>query len=109
MIELATFINTYSVGRAVIVGGDFNLHTDTEPDSTQYQGLIAAAGLTDACEALSCPDQGRIDKILVRSSAQVTLSPVSYSIETADFLDGNGDSLSDHEPVAVRIDWTVVP
>jgi hypothetical protein len=109
MTQLAAFINAHSAGRAVIVGGDFNLHTNTEPDSTQYQGFIAAAGLTDACEALSCPDQGRIDKLLVRSSAQVTLTPVSYSIETADFLDGNGDSLSDHEPVAVRIDWTVTP
>jgi endonuclease/exonuclease/phosphatase family metal-dependent hydrolase len=107
--QLATFINSYSVGRAVIVGGDFNLHTSTEPDGTQYQRLITDAGLTDACQALGCADPGRIDKILVRSSAQVTLTPVSYSVETAAFLDGNGDSLSDHEPVAVRIDWTVTP
>ncbi len=109
MAQLAAYINTYSAGRAVIVGGDFNLHTNTEPDSTQYQGLIAATGLTDSCAALGCADPGRIDKILVRSSAQVTLTPVAYSIETASFLDGNGDSLSDHEPVAVRIDWTVTP
>jgi len=40
-------INTYSAGRAVIVGGDFNLHTDSEPDKTQYERLLSAAGLQD--------------------------------------------------------------
>ena len=107
--QLITSINTTSAGRAVIIGGDFNLHTNTEPDASQYQRLITDAGLTDSCQALGCPDPGRIDKILVRSSAQVTLTPVSYSVETADFLDGNGDSLSDHEPVAVGINWSVTP
>lgn len=107
--QLAAFINSHSAGRAVIVGGDFNLHTDGEPDSTQFQRLLADAGLTDSCAHLGCPDPGRIDKILVRSSADVTLTPTSWSLESADFLDGNGDSLSDHEPVAVRIDWTVTP
>lgn len=107
--QLATFINAYSAGRAVIVGGDFNLHTNNEPDATQFQRLLADATLTDACALLGCPDPGRIDKVLVRSSAQVTLTPTSWSLPTADFLDGNGDPLSDHEPVAVRIDWTVTP
>ncbi|MBX3024370.1 endonuclease/exonuclease/phosphatase family protein [bacterium] len=107
--QLATFINAHSAGRAVIVGGDFNLHTDREPDATQFQRLLADANLTDACAFLGCPDPARIDKVLVRSSAQVTLTPTSWSLETADFLDGDGEPLSDHEPVAVRIDWTVAP
>ena len=107
--QLITYINTQSAGRAVIVGGDFNLHTNGEPDGTQYQRLIDDAGLTDSCELLGCADQGRIDKLLVRSSAQVTLTPVSYSVETAEFLDGNNESLSDHEPVAVDIDWSITP
>ena len=30
-------MNGYSAGRPVIVGGDFNLHTDAEPDGSQFQ------------------------------------------------------------------------
>lgn len=106
--ELSAFMSATSAGRAVIVGGDFNLHSDGEPDATTFQRLLSEQGLTDACAVLGCPDPGRIDKILVRSGGEVTLTPASYAVETAAFLDGNGDSLSDHEPVAVQIDWTVM-
>jgi hypothetical protein len=35
--QLSAFIQTVSADRPVIVGGDFNLHTDTEPDSSQFR------------------------------------------------------------------------
>ena len=52
MTQLSDFINAHSTGRAVIVGGDFNLHTDSEPDSTQFQRLLSETGLTDVCASV---------------------------------------------------------
>jgi hypothetical protein len=103
--ELAQFINTYSAGRAVIVGGDFNLHTDTEPDATQFQRLLTETGLGDVCATLSCPQPGRIDKFLFRSNAAITITPLSWRFETDIFVDPMGDPLSDHDALAVRFRW----
>src|SRR5680860_1323045 len=36
--QLAEFMREHSAGRAVIVGGDFNLHTDQEPDRGVFAG-----------------------------------------------------------------------
>jgi len=105
--QLAAFIDGYSAGRAVIVGGDFNLHTDGEPDATIFQRLLAQASFTDACAALSCPDPGRIDKFLFRSNGTVTITPLSWRTEDDLFVDPSGAPLSDHDPVAVRFAWSV--
>jgi hypothetical protein len=107
--QLRDFINSESVGRAVIVGGDFNLHTDEEPDSTQFQRLLSETGLTDVCAFLACPQPGRIDKFLFSSSSTVTLTPVSWNFETDVFQDDQGQPLSDHDALAVRFDWTTLP
>jgi hypothetical protein len=106
MIQLADFINANSAGRAIVVGGDFNLHTSSEPDSTQFQGLLSATGLIDVCAFLGCPQPGRIDKILFRNNAELTLTPTSWNFETEVFVDGNGDPLSDHDALAVQFDWS---
>jgi endonuclease/exonuclease/phosphatase family metal-dependent hydrolase len=103
--QLALFINTYSAGRPLIVGGDFNLHTDGEPDSSQFQRLLAETGSTDVCAALGCPQPGRIDKFLFRSGAGITITPLSWQFETAIFVDPQGEPLSDHDPLAVRFRW----
>ena len=99
-------MNTISAGRAVIVGGDFNLHTDAEPDATQYARLLAEAGLQDVCATLGCPQPGRIDKFAFRSGGGVTVAPLSWRFETDVFVDGAGDPLSDHDALAVRFAWT---
>jgi endonuclease/exonuclease/phosphatase family metal-dependent hydrolase len=103
--QLANAINTHSVGRAVLVGGDFNLHTNTEPDSTQFQRLLAETGLVDVCAAVGCPQPGRIDKWLFRSGGGITVTPLSWQFETAVFQDGAGQPLSDHDALAVRFAW----
>lgn len=105
--QLLAAMSTYSAGRAIIIGGDFNLHTDEEPDGTTYQRLLTSAGLTDTCTAVGCADPGRIDKFAFRSNDAVAITPLSWSNEDALFQDGNGDDLSDHEPIAVQFDWTV--
>jgi hypothetical protein len=103
--QMSTFINAHSAGRAVIMGGDFNLHTDSEPDSTQFQRLLSETGLVDVCAFLGCPQPGRIDKFLFRSSASLTLTPTSWKFETDVFVDGMGGPLSDHDPLAVNFAW----
>ncbi|MBM4268746.1 MAG: hypothetical protein FJ144_19390 [Deltaproteobacteria bacterium] len=105
--QLVEFIHEISIDRPVIVGGDFNLHTDEEPDSSQFQRLLAEAGLTDVCAALDCPQPGRIDKFLFRSSDDVTLAPTSWRFETDVFVSPEGEALSDHDPLAVRFTWSL--
>jgi hypothetical protein len=107
--QLAAFINAYSAGRAVIVGGDFNLHTDTEPDRTQFERLLAETGLADVCATLACPEPGRIDKFLFRSNAALTLAPRSWRFETDVFMRDDREPLSDHDALAVRFAWAINP
>jgi endonuclease/exonuclease/phosphatase family metal-dependent hydrolase len=107
--QVADFINAYSAGRAVIVGGDFNLHTDSEPDSTQFQRLLSETGLSDVCAALACPQPGRIDKWLFRGGDTVAVTPTTWQFETALFQDGAGEPLSDHDALSVDFAWSLLP
>lgn len=101
---LAQFINENSRDRGVIVGGDFNLHIEEEPDGTQFSSLLKAASLTDACAALDCPEPNRIDKFLFRSGADVAIEATDWQIPQG-FVDAAGADLSDHLPVEVSFDW----
>jgi endonuclease/exonuclease/phosphatase family metal-dependent hydrolase len=138
ILQLISFINTNSSGRAVIVLGDTNsLYTR----STDNIGLMLSnAGLQDAWiqSALGgttpgfstspnnsgCPPpRGNavggavdasgascelIDKIFFRSSAQLELTLLKYEV-LLNFVDGSGASLSDHLPVTARFDYQLVP
>ena len=105
--QLSNFIQANSAGHPLIVGGDFNLHTDEEPDSTQFNRLLAETGLVDVCAALACPQPGRIDKFLFRSSDDLTITPLSGRFETDVFMRSDGEPLSDHDALAVRFGWTL--
>jgi len=105
---LSNFIQASSADRPVLVGGDFNLHTNSEPDSSQFQRLLAETGLNDVCATLACPEPGRIDKWLFRSSGQVTITPLSWHFETDVFVRDGNVPLSDHEALAVRFGWAVM-
>lgn len=105
-LKPAAFIGTHSAGRAVIVGGDFNMRENREPDATILARLLALTGLTDACAALHCP-QIRIDKFVYRSSDAIKITALSWRNENDIFVDGDGNPLSDHDPVAVRFGWAV--
>jgi hypothetical protein len=89
----------------VIVGGDFNLHTDEEPDATTFQTFLAATGLQDVCATLACPEPERIDKFVFRSSPGLTITPLSWRFETDVFVRDDGEPLSDHDALAVRFAW----
>ncbi len=103
--QLVEAMTTFSAGRAIIVGGDFNLHLEDEPDATQYERLLDQAGLTDVCAALACANPNRIDKFAFRSDADVSLTPVSWNFENNVFKRDDGEPLSDHDALAVRFQW----
>lgn len=100
--QLLDFMQDYSEERAVIVGGDFNLHTEDEPDASLFARLLAQAELDDVCERLDCDRPGSIDKFLFRSSDEVSLEARSWRAETDIFVSEGGEPLSDHDPIAVR-------
>lgn len=104
--ELATYLAERSDGRAVIIGGDWNLHTDEEPDATQFADFLAETGLVDVCEEIDCGADGdEIDKVVFRSSGDVVLTPTSHRFERDVFVDGSGQPLSDHDALHVDFDW----
>jgi endonuclease/exonuclease/phosphatase family metal-dependent hydrolase len=104
--ELAAYLAERSEGRAVIIGGDWNLHTDEEPDATQFAEFLAETDLNDVCEEIDCgADADEIDKIVYRSSRDVVLTPLTHGFERDVFVDGAGEPLSDHDPLAVDFLW----
>lgn len=112
--QLAAFIAEHSGDRAVIVGGDTNLHTDPshpdaegQADTEIWEAFLAEVGLTDACTALDCAEVGRIDKVAFRSSDAITLEATAYELPEG-FVDEAGEDLSDHDPVAVTFAFSLV-
>jgi hypothetical protein len=105
--QLAAFIDEYSARRAVIVGGDFNLHTDEEPDRSIFDTFLAATGLTDVCAAVDCGDDAaRIDKFVFRSGGGVEIEARAHRFEREKFRRADGEPLSDHDALAVNFAWS---
>lgn len=106
--QMLDAIESASAGRAVIVGGDFNLHGDEEPDASQYARFLREGGLTDVCAALDCPEPERIDKMAFRSGGGVEIEALTWRFATDEFAAPDGTPLSDHDPLAVRFAWRTV-
>lgn len=110
-IQLAEAIEEWSEGRAVIVGGDTNLHIDAHPDSGDgqdaviWETFLTRLGLVDSCDVLSCAHPGSIDKIAYRNGGGVVLQATSHDLPRARFRTASGEDLSDHPPVVVEFDW----
>jgi hypothetical protein len=110
--QLAAYIEEQSDGRAIILGGDTNLHTNPDSDdpadrdeAALWQRFLERAGLTDVCDALECADATRIDKFAFRSDGGVEIEPLTWRFEVEKFVDGAGEALSDHDALAVRWRW----
>ncbi|MCS1350000.1 endonuclease/exonuclease/phosphatase family protein [Mechercharimyces sp. CAU 1602] len=99
-------IEQWSTGYPVIVAGDFNSKFRDEEGVRQF----IDAGFSDAWVVRDnegrFPDVGEtvadesIDKILFRSSDDVTLTVTDYYNAENEFKDGQGRDLSDHDPRA---------
>ncbi len=111
--QLAAYIEERSMGHAIILGGDANLHTDPasedplrRDDARLWERFLARIGLVDVCDALGCEDSTRIDKFAFRGSDHLKFEPLSWKFEVDAFLDAEGEPLSDHDALAVRWRWT---
>lgn len=106
-VQLAAFIEDYSEGRPVIVGGDFNARR--AGDGEALDAFYEATGLTDVCAVVDCgEDDDRIDKFTFRSGGGIDLEPQSHSFERDRFQRDDGEPLSDHDALAVTFEWTGV-
>ncbi|MGH8978554.1 MAG: carboxypeptidase regulatory-like domain-containing protein [Acidimicrobiia bacterium] len=104
---LAAFMTTYSAGRAVIVGGDFNLHTDRPIDAQVFDTFLQANDLVDVCAVVDCgADAHEIDKFVFRSGGGVDIEPLDHAFEREKFRRADGLPLSDHDALAVTFEWT---
>ena len=102
--QLIAAVLDRSAGAAVIVAGDTNLQERRPEDMVVLTRILDELGLSDACRTLGCGEEA-IDRVLFRGSASVALTPLEWS-HPAEFVDGSGNDLSDHEPVAVRFSWS---
>ncbi|MEV0537403.1 endonuclease [Kitasatospora sp. NPDC050463] len=127
LAQLTAFVRTHSAGNAVVVMGDTNTRY-TRADDTIAQ-FASDNRLTDAWVQLErggvAPTRGAdpllcdedaitdtcevVDKVLYRGSALLSLTATSYADKHADFLDGSGRMLSDHDPIAVALAWSQNP
>ena len=105
--EVLDFIDSWSVGQAVVFTGDFNLHSQDAADAALLEGLQERAELVDACESVSCAEPTHIDRVWVRSGTDMLLTVTDWSNLSADFLDDQGVDLSDHPPLAAMVEWAV--
>ena len=127
--QLSDFIQQNSIGRAVIVAGDFGQFY-SDPDQT-LTAFAAANGLTDAwvqvefggvlpTEADQCAYADSCeqpDKVFYRDAAPlspldpatspVRLQALSYTNEGLSFLNTNGQDLSASRPQSVDFGYTV--
>jgi len=101
--QLVDEINIRSSGKAVIVAGDTNLKFSRADDMVSLDFLLLETGLQDACRFLECGNE-IIDRIMFRSSDLVSLTPLSWELPP-EFIDAEGNDLSDHIPVSVRFGW----
>ena len=84
----------------------YNLHLDRDPDGDQFATLLADTGPTAVCTALGCDEPNRIDKVLFRSGDTVEITPVEWCNDAVRFTRDDDEPLSDHDPVAVRLQFT---
>ncbi len=108
--QLAAFILAESAGRPILIGGDWNLHTEEDVDGAVFDEFLAATGITDTCEVVDCgADADEIDKIGFRSGGGVTLTALDHRFERDVFVRDGDIPLSDHDALRVTIRWTVAP
>lgn len=100
--QLVEAIEKSSAGRALLLGGDFNL---TAAELPGFKKRMGALGILDACDEVRCAQPWRIDRVLSRSNGAVSLKAKSWRLAPG-FRDASGRALSDHEPVVVTVAWS---
>ncbi len=101
--QLTDFIQTYSAGNAVIIGGDTNLDRYGTWDGPILSAFESDNDLTDACHFLECGTE-TIDRFFFRNSDTVKITPTSWRFAD-EFITEDGGHLSDHYAVHVGFRW----
>ncbi|KAI1155303.1 endonuclease/Exonuclease/phosphatase [Nemania diffusa] len=118
--QVADYINTWSIGNAVVVFGDTNSRYTRVADIVP--SFIAQTGLTDAqvqlilggvaptveylCDNPSTTNECEtVDKIFYRGGPLVSLEATHWSYESTKFLQPDGNVLSDHNPITANFTW----
>lgn len=112
--QLADFINAYSNGASIVLGGDFNAKWEDNSAKEEYQEMwenfLTTTGLRLACQDLITSSDDSIencasdfkadtDQILYRN----TNSEYELSLDSYQILDFDG--VSDHEPNRAQFSW----
>ena len=113
--QLADFINAYSNGASIVLGGDFNAKWADNSSKEEYQqvweNFLATTGLRLACQDFTGSSDDSIancaydykadtDQILYRDSH----NEYELTIDSYEILDFNG--VSDHEPNRAVFSWS---
>lgn len=122
--QLASYIEQYSQGHAVIVFGDTNCRYTRADDNlktlfvdrlgmkdvwieTVRDGIYPEKGAKDLVGASgeTSANNEVVDKIFYRNGTAITLTPTSYQLENTYFTDSNGKQLSDHYAISANFDY----
>lgn len=120
--QVAAYIDTWSIGNAVLVFGDTNSrYTRTADNITVFANqngltdawlLLERDGVIPTTESL-CDNPSTtntcetVDKVFFRGNAIVNLTATYFNYESSKFLQSDGSVLSDHNPITVSFDWTL--
>lgn len=123
VLQVLSYAETWSVGNAVLIFGDTNSRYTRTAD-TAIQTLLSnnftdvwvqkvRNGVIPTVESLCTNPQAYgntscevVDKAFYRSSPLVTLDAETFEYVGTWFLQSNGSTLSDHNPVNVNFTWT---
>ncbi|KAJ5798345.1 uncharacterized protein N7503_007641 [Penicillium pulvis] len=128
--QVADYIDTWSIGNAVLVMGDTNSRytrsADTgirlfksQNDMADVWVELEEAGVypTAGADSIVCDNPSTIetcetvDKALYRGSDIITLTATSFLYDGEEFLNTDseylGDVLSDHNPILMGFSWTM--
>lgn len=116
ILQLCEYIKFRSKDHAVIVMGDTNCRYTRTGDNIRE---LIALGFKDAWIEKDkngiYPEQNGVtdwsevvDKLFYRSNNTIQLSLLEYALPSSDFLDNNGDWLSDHRPLYGKFQFNVL-
>lgn len=100
--RLAAAIEQKSATRAVVVGGDFNLHWDEPEDRALLEDFAQRLGLSIAAMTPVDGWDSRLDYLLTRPAAGGCLTTLEAGKDER-LIDASGQPLSDHPAIFARL------
>lgn len=122
--QVANYIDTWSVGNAVMVFGDTNSRYTRTADNIRVfttqnnltdawvqliRGGVDPTGETLCDNPSNTTDCETVDKMFYRGSPIIDLEATYFNYESTKFLQPNGSVLSDHNPITVNLTWSLSP